>query len=121
MKLHTKSNSTLASFNFTLTTTMPWAITLNATCGYDGFINMTIPRSWLDGPFALRINQTNWNCTLTQNSNDSIIYFDYPQGSHMIEITGSRGSIPGDLNGNGKVNLQDLVILAQNYGAEEYP
>jgi parallel beta-helix repeat protein len=117
IELLTNSNSTLASFNYT-----KFAFTLNATCGYDGFMNLTIPRNWIDGLFDVTIDKVQANADVKQDSTYSYIYFNYTKGSHMIEILGTEaGSIPGDLNGDGKVSLADLVLLAKYYGAKKYP
>jgi hypothetical protein len=136
MKLTTCSNSTLSSS--LVFTRYDWStvliggmnfskgrISLNASAGYDGFMNITIPRNWLDGIFnvsvdGIYLSSVSW--AKTENTTFSSVYFAFVQGIHAIGVEGlAAGNISGDLNGDGKVSLADLVILANNYGSSEYP
>lgn len=130
MKLYTYSNSTLACFNFSRFDKEPipphnWfvykgQISLRATCGYNGFLNITIPRNWLDGNFTVLIDEKEANYILTANLSHSSIYITFEQGSHVIKIIGAEaGNIIGDLNGDGKVDISDVVIVTANYRAVE--
>jgi hypothetical protein len=94
---------------------------LNATSGYSGFLNITIPRKWIDGPFNITIDGIEKNeYVLTIDESYTSIYITYNSGTHILKIKGTeRGSITGDLNGDGTVDLFDAVILARNAGATE--
>lgn len=129
-ELFVHSNSTLASFNFSRfdieeTELVPYIrvskgnISLRATSGYSGFLNITIPRNWLDGQFVVMVNGTEVDFIITANSTFSSVYVAFEQGSHIIEILGKAGNIVGDLNGDGKVNIYDVVKVTATYGAEE--
>jgi parallel beta-helix repeat protein len=120
-KLYTFSNSTLGlppigyAFNRTLA-----EIALKVTCGYDGFVNVTVPRSWIDGPLNVTIDEVPTSCSYTQNSTFSTLYITLGIGKHMVKISGQElGSITGDLNGNGSVDLFDAIILANNFNTKE--
>ena len=119
-KLYTFSNSILASVCLDRNLKQ---ITLNATSGYSGFLNITIPRRWLDGPFNVSVdgvevksfkdavNATHWS-----------LYFAFDKGSHNIKIIGIQlGNILGDLDGDGDVDLYDAVALLSNYGNHDIP
>ncbi len=132
IKLSTESNSTLSSsVSFTKYDTVlvgvsyfsKGEISLNATAGYEGFLNITIPRNWLDGIFNVSINGGNCSCWVeTHNMTCSSTYITFGQGTCTIRIEGlEAGNIHGDINGDGKVGLADLVIMAQNYGSYENP
>ena len=129
-KLFVHSNSTLASFNFGRfdveeTELVPYIrvskgnISLRATSGYNGFLNITIPRNWLDEQFVVLVNGTEVDPIITTNSSFSSVYITFEQGSHVIEILGKAGNIIGDLNGDGIVDIYDVVKVTTTYGAEE--
>ena len=120
-KLSTFSNSTLGtlgSFNFNWTLKQ---ITLKATSGYSGFLNITIPRDWIDGPFTVWIDEGQIESPNIQaNATHSSIYITYNNGTHNVKIEGAkRGNIKGDLNGDGVVNILDAITLSANYGSKE--
>jgi parallel beta-helix repeat protein len=121
-ELYTFSNSTLGleEGGFIFDSTLK-EITLNATSGYSGFLNITIPRKWIDGPFNITIDGIEKNeYVLTIDESYTSIYITYNSGTHILKIKGTeRGSITGDLNGDGTVDLFDAVILARNAGATE--
>jgi len=114
------SNHVIASLNFTRfpDEDYPRQLSLNITAGSSGFINITIPRAWLDGPFMLWINniQTPIN-SLKQNATHSSLYFTYTSGKHQVKIVGIEfGAVEGDLNGDGKVDIKDIALVAIKFG-----
>ena len=120
-KLYTLSNSTLGlppagfAFNRTL-----GQITMKVTCGYSGFLNITIPRSWIDSQFRITMDQAQISYAITQNSNYSTLCITYGVGKHTLKISGEElGSIKGDLNGDGSVDIYDAIILAANFDTWE--
>jgi nitrous oxidase accessory protein NosD len=114
IRLSTFSNSTLASLSFNRNLKK---LSLRATSGYSGFLNITIPRDWLDSPFEVRVDgeQTGYNYAV--NSIYSCLYITYNSGGHTIEIVGTElGTILGDIDGDGDVDIFDVVKMASNYG-----
>jgi hypothetical protein len=129
-KMYTFSNCTLGlppsssiAAGFTFNRSLPPTITLNATCGYSGFLQVIIPRNWTDGPFNVTVNGVPLDLSTyppAVNSTFSSIYMLFDSsGTHTVKISGSElGSIPGDLNGDGVVNILDAIILGNNFGAQ---
>jgi parallel beta-helix repeat protein len=119
-KLCTFSNSTLASICLDRNLKQ---ITLNVTSGYTGFLNITIPRRWLDGPFNVSVDGVevkSFKDTVT--ATHWSLYFAFDKGSHNIKIIGIQlGNILGDLDGDGDVDLYDAVALLSNYGNHNIP
>jgi hypothetical protein len=133
-ELYTFSNCTLGlepelpriAAGFTFNRTLPTAptITLNVTCGYSGFLNITIQRNWIDGPFNVTVDVVPWNLSdysLTVNKGFTSIYMAFnSSGTHTVKIIGSElGSITGNLNDDGIVDILDAIILSGTFGAEE--
>ena len=96
-------------------------ISLKATSGYSGFLNITIPRRWLDGPFEVEIDGEQIdNVDTIANANHSSLYITFSECNHTITITGTQlGNILGDLDGDGDVDIYDAVALLINYGYKE--
>jgi nitrous oxidase accessory protein NosD len=120
--LLTHSNSTLASL---ILNRDYKRITLKATSGTAGFLNITIPRSWLDSPFEVRVDGEPVGYLYGADADYSSIYLTYSPGTRSIAITGTElGRILGDVDRDGDVDIFDVVLLAGNYGAhapQEYP
>jgi parallel beta-helix repeat protein len=94
-------------------------ITFNITASTPGFCNVTIPRNILDTEFELFINGTLTDYDFTCNANYSSICFplNYDEGIYNVVIIGYRvGSIYGDVNHDGKVDLADITTILDNFG-----
>jgi len=92
------------------------AVTFNLTgpSGYPGFCNVTIPKQVMNGTYAVLVNGTAIAYTQTENATHYILNFTYSQGFNQIKVL---LTIPGDINGDRKVSLSDLVLLANAYGS----
>jgi parallel beta-helix repeat protein len=115
--IFTTSNSTLASFEFNRELKQ---ISLKATSGFSGVLNITIPRDWLDGPFNVSVDGESSGFSMVVNENHTSIYITYASGCHTIAVIGTelRG-FPGDVDGNGIVDIYDVVKVTAHYGEEE--
>lgn len=105
----------LGQINFKITSALP------------GFCNVTVPKLLMDGAFKVFINDTQVQCMLTWNTSHTFVYFTYSTGTHNVEIIGEivtrvRGpdllSI-ADVNGDGIIDIVDIVIVALRFGWEE--
>jgi len=113
-----QSDHVLACYNFTL----KWEdqlglVTLNVTASSPGFCNVTIPRIIVDMPFELFVNNEKiTDPDFTYNVTHCSIYFTYSQGIHQVKIIGYRvGSVYGDVNHDGVVNMRDIAIVCSNF------
>lgn len=118
-ELYTCSNSTLgnATLGFTFDGTLN--ISLIVTSGYSGFLNLTLPRNWLDGPFSVTIDGIQVSPEITVDAKNSYINVTYGSGHHVLSVKGTeKRGIAGDLNEDGVVNFLDAIILGANFGAQ---
>jgi hypothetical protein len=89
--------------------------------------NVTSMGEWTNTTMVYNATTGLWSTTLTGLPEAAAIRFFFTvwdnAGNQGILLTGWIGRatlIPGDLNGNGVVDLSDLVILATHYG-QHYP
>jgi len=113
----TASSSSITDFAYNDTQKL---ISFNATGPGDilGFINITIPKALLLIPtgntFIVLFDENAINHTRAENSTHYFLYFTYSHSVHKIEI---KHTIIGDLNGDRKVDIYDVVIVAVAYDA----
>jgi len=72
-------------------------ISFNTTSGTAESINLTIPRDWLEGPFEVKLNGMQIeppNLRVSQDTDNSYIFFDYAPNTYMVEIIGQNVRIP---------------------------
>jgi len=135
--LDDKNNPFWLSVNVTLSSDHPienfsfnrslGQISFNITSTTSGFCSVAVPKLLMDGAFKILINDTLVASRLTWNKSHTFIYFAYNQGTHNVKIIGEiitriRGpdllSI-ADVNGDGLVDIVDIVIVALRFGWEE--
>jgi hypothetical protein len=88
------------------------------------FCRVSIPKALLRcaalSDWTVRIDGARVSDAATENATSTVLYFTSDEGNHTVEIIGTEtvGSkpLPGDLNSDFKVSLQDLEILAHAYG-----
>ena len=115
--LSTFSNSTVACLSFNRRLKQ---ISLKVTSAYSGFLNITIPRNWLDSPFTVSVDKLEVGYLYGPHPNYSSLYITYGPGTHTIEINGTEiWGIRGDLNGDGVVDIADVVVVTGNYRTKE--
>jgi hypothetical protein len=114
-----QSDHVVASLSITKTggAVYPSVVSFNITTNGAAFCNITIPRAWLDGPFTIEGVAPSFY-QLTQNSTHSSLYFTYSYaGTSRIRIVAVKsGTVPGDVNGDGKIELKDVYYIAKMYG-----
>ncbi len=112
----------IASLSFKIlgNETYPRRLDFNLTAGSSGFCSVKIPRAWLDGPFNLTINKVQEQIDAeTQTATHTLLLFTYTGGKYQVAIKGTRsGSIPGDINRDGKVDMKDIGWTARLFGEE---
>jgi parallel beta-helix repeat protein len=81
------------------------------------FCNVIVPREILDGPFTVSIDNVTKEFMLCQDSTNTVAELNHGTRSH-VEIT---VKLRGDMNGDGKVDITDLAMLARLYGLQIIP
>jgi parallel beta-helix repeat protein len=114
------SNSTLSDFNFNQPDKL---INFNVTGPDDtlGFCRVTIPKILLGGPYTVLVDNLS-PTTLTETSNGihTFLCFTYSHTTKNVKIIGTRvGPTVGDINSDGIVDINDIVIAALAFGS--YP
>jgi len=113
----TASSSSVADFSYNDTDKL---ISFNVSGPEDvlGFTNITVPKALLALPagdtFVVLFDGKAIYYTRTENATHYFIYFTYSHSAHAIEI---RRTLIGDLNGDRKVNIFDVVIVTAAYDA----
>ena len=83
----TFSNSTVASFNFSVPLKR---ISFNVTSGGFGFCNVTVPLELLGGYFTVVIDHEQAPIlVITENDTHSSLYFTFGYGTHFVEVYGT--------------------------------
>jgi len=119
-------SSTIPVVNFSFNRSLG-QISFNMTAITPGYCNVSIPKLLMDGAFRVLINDTQVPSILTWNKTHTFIYFTYSQGTHDIKIIGEiatriRGPdllAVADVNGDGIVNIVDIVVVALRFHWEE--
>ncbi|MGD0977707.1 MAG: NosD domain-containing protein [Candidatus Bathyarchaeia archaeon] len=110
------TSSSITNFAFDNSTGISFNINTTET---NAFCEMIIPKSLLDGAFNFFVDNGSAVCCFGWSPQCHMINFTYAPGYHYVNITAEFVNSPlrdfPDLNGDGKVNLPDLTILAQHY------
>ena len=113
----TVSSSAIVGFAYNDTSKL---VSFNATGPVDipGFTNITMPKALLALPagdtFVVLFDGSALYYTRMENATHYFLYFTYSHSTHTFQI--KRTSI-GDLNGDRKVNIFDVVIVTASYDA----
>lgn len=92
-------------------------ISFDVTSEIDGFCNVTIPKELMFGDFTVLLDDVATSFILTENEDYTSIYFESTQLSFNVKIIGeTEPRVPGDINGDGVVNILDAIILAGHFG-----
>jgi hypothetical protein len=100
-------NKTLRRLNF------------NVTSSVDAFCNASIPNGLMSGAFQLYLDDVLTPSIVTWNATHHFVYFRSAELSHRVSIVCEVAlPIVGDLNHDGKVDIFDAILLANNFGKE---
>jgi parallel beta-helix repeat protein len=81
-----------------------------------GWVNVTLPRAFLDGSFQVFIGDTQTPWLSSWNSTYTSIYFECKTaGSNSVRIE-AQVKLQGDINGDGVVNIMDIFQVAKSFG-----
>lgn len=80
------TNSTITNFQFDSSANTE-SYEVEGANGTIGYCNVTIPRSLLNGSFNVQVDGITTYHSLNQNATDSILYFTYKNGDHLVEIS----------------------------------
>jgi parallel beta-helix repeat protein len=116
-KVSAITSSLITNYKFDNNTGISFNVSITKT---NGSSVMIIPKSLLDGAFNFFVDNVSAVCSLDWSNQYHKVSFSYGPGSHNVRITAefmgkSLTQFP-DLNGDGRVGIQDLVILAQHWG-----
>jgi hypothetical protein len=101
-------NKTLRRLNF------------NVTSSVDAFCNASIPNGLMSGAFQLYLDDVLTPSIVTWNATHHFVYFRSAELSHRVSIVCEVAlPIVGDLNHDGKVDIFDAILLANNFGKED--
>jgi len=115
-------NNLVQDFNFTQPLDY---MSFNVLSTDPGYCNATIPKLFMSGAFQVLSNNTLTPSIITWNRTHTSIYFTYDQGTHNIQIRGEIATkIRGlwqlsDVNGDGLVDIFDIVTVALDFSWEE--
>ena len=113
----TASSSAVTDFTYNDTQKI---IRFNVTGPEDilGFTNITMPKTLLSlkagDTFVVLFDTKATNYTKTENATHYFLYFTYSHSFHTIEM---KPTLIGDLNGDRKINIFDVVVVTAAYDA----
>lgn len=100
-------------------------ISFNVSSAGPGYCNATIPKLFMSGAFQVFLNDTLTPSLLTWNRTQTSVYFTYDQGTYIIKIRGEIATVMrglwqlSDVNGDGIVDIFDIVRLGIDFGWHE--
>jgi hypothetical protein len=89
--VQTRSNSKVTNIQFSQAE-KSIIFNVTGTTGTSGWVNVTIPKVLLDGPWTIFIdnNDVTQTATITANQTHTFIYVTYTHSTHKITITGTN-------------------------------
>jgi peptidoglycan/xylan/chitin deacetylase (PgdA/CDA1 family)/PKD repeat protein len=115
------SNSTVSDLSFN-STSLKLSFTVAGPSGTTGLTNVTIAKTFVANVTNLKVflDGNPLQYTTTETGDSWVVSFTYTHSTHyvMLALNPSRLALAGDLNNDGKVSLQDLVLLSNAYGSK---
>jgi predicted GH43/DUF377 family glycosyl hydrolase len=114
------SDGTINSFSFNISIGQ---ISFSIDSSKTSALWVNVPKQVLDGAFNIYVDDVPAACIFAWTNNNTSLHFTVGQGKHTIKIEGEHVSRPllnefPDLNGDGKVNIVDVYIIATKFGKE---
>jgi len=106
------SDASIASFDFRRT---EGAMSFTAENGT--FCKLIIPEEILSGSFLVTVNDVPTACIAYWDEYHHFINFSLSLENCSVKIRGET-AISGDINGDGKVDIIDITLVATNFGSE---
>jgi hypothetical protein len=95
---------------------------INFSVSGGAFCNVIVSTELLEGVFNVEVDGNPVASYLNLEEDYEFVYFNYSSGSHKVGILGENFMpISGDMNGDHKVDITDVYILAKNFGKELQP
>jgi hypothetical protein len=112
--IQTVSNSTVSTGEDFVYNDVEKTLAFNVTGppNTQGFCDVAIPKELMSGTFAVLVNGMPVAYIQTENTTHCFLHFTYNHSTDNIEIL---LTIPGDLNGDRRVDIFDLVTVAVAY------
>ena len=108
------SNSTISDFQYNETLD-EITFTASGPDGTTGTCLVSIPKAFMNTSyFVVTVNATLTANQVTQNATHSFVNFHYHQSTQQIRLIPTG---PGDLNGDRRVNMRDIALVARAFGS----
>jgi peptidoglycan/xylan/chitin deacetylase (PgdA/CDA1 family)/PKD repeat protein len=109
------SNSTISALAFN-STSQELSFTATGPSGTTGFTKVTIAKTLVAdiANLIVYLDGQRLQYSVASTVDSWILSFAYTHSTHHIRLA----LLPGDINNDGKVSLQDLIILAKAYGSK---
>jgi len=109
------SNSTVSSFGFNQSL-REMTFNVSGLFGTRGSSNIVIPKKVLNGTIAVLLDNNAISYILFENATHNILQFTYQHSTKVVTIL---LTVYGDVNGDRKVDMVDLYLVAKAFGS--YP
>lgn len=108
------SDSVITDFSFQQKT---GEMNFNVTADTADSCKVIISKWMLDGAFNLLVDDIPATWSVSWSNECHMIDFTYSQGTHSVRIVG-ESMLRFDLNGDGKINILDIALVAKCFGEE---
>jgi hypothetical protein len=107
------TNSTVSGFSYNGTADVATFFFIGAV-GTVGSCTCSIPIAMMNGTLVILVNGSATYFSRSEDSLNGYLIFSYEQGTVRVDVL---TTVPGDLNGDRKVDMRDLAIVAKAFGS----